>query len=71
MDNKPKKKTSKAGMWMVYGIIFGAAIGFVVFPDQFYMGIPVGMLLGLMFGSAIDAADKKKEQQQAQEPDKQ
>jgi hypothetical protein len=50
---------------MIFGLIFGAAIGQVLFPDNFAMGIGMGiMCLGLAIGAMMEAIEKKKQQEE-------
>ena len=56
-ENKTKKK-SNVGMGIVFGFIFGAAIGFAL--DDFALWSGIGLSLGIITGAIMDMKQNKK-----------
>jgi len=57
-DEKNRKKKSNVGMGIVFGFIFGAALGFAL--DNFALWAGIGMSLGIVIGAIMDMYQKKK-----------
>ena len=58
-DEKNRKKKSNVGMGIVFGFIFGAALGFEL--DNFALWAGIGMSLGIVIGAIMDMYQKKKQ----------
>ena len=56
-ENKTKKK-SNVGMGIVFGFIFGAALGFAL--DNFALWAGIGLSLGIVIGAIMDMNQNKK-----------
>ena len=57
-EDKNTKKKSNVGMGIVFGFIFGAALGFAL--DNFALWAGVGMSLGIIIGAIMDMNQNKK-----------
>jgi len=61
-DEKNTKKKSNVGMGIVFGFIFGAAIGFAL--DNFALWAGIGMSLGIVIGAIMDMNQNKKQSEE-------
>lgn len=66
-DENNSMKKSHVGMGIVFGFIFGAAIGFGL--DNFVLWVGIGMSLGIVVGAIPDMnqTKKKSEDQESSE----
>lgn len=47
------------GTWMIFGLIIGAGIGVVFFPENLAIGAGMGMCLGIFLGAMSQILTKK------------
>lgn len=50
MAEKQSKKND-IGTWMIFGLIIGAGLGVVLFPDKMAIGAGIGMCVGIFLGA--------------------
>jgi hypothetical protein len=62
IDKNKKKGKSNIGMGIVFGFIFGAALGFAL--DNFVLWTGIGLSLGVVIGAILDLYQNKEKREE-------
>lgn len=60
MSEQQEQQADKGkSSYMLLGMMFGPLIGFAVFGEEWYLGIPLGMLIGIMIDAYTNRKNKE------------